>query len=138
MDESDKIPQLSGLAKLIGIKLDAFGNGTCKVTTKVSDSHLNAGGVAHGGLHATMLDTALGGALVSLIEKEEWCATTQLDISYINPAYSGTDLIAHGKVIRRGKNMAHCEGILTDNDGKIIASGKGTWVIWNEKPSSLI
>ena len=83
MDESDKIPQLSGLAKLIGIKLDAFGNGTCKVTAKVSDSHLNAGGVAHGGLHATMLDTALGGALVSLIEKEEWCATTPVSYTHL-------------------------------------------------------
>ena len=96
MDERDKIPKLSGLAKLIGIKLDSFGNGNCKVSARVSDSHLNAGGVAHGGLHATMLDSALGGALVSMIEKEEWCATVQLDISYINPAYSGTDLIAHG------------------------------------------
>jgi uncharacterized protein (TIGR00369 family) len=137
MDERDNMPKLSGLAKLIGIKLEDFGNGTCKVTARVLDTHLNAGGVAHGGLHATMLDSALGGALVSIIGKEEWCATTQLDISYINPAYPEADLIANGKVIRRGKNMAHCEGILTDSVGNIIASGKGTWVIWNKKPSSL-
>ena len=139
MDErSEKKPKLSGLAKLMGIELDDFGNGSCKVSAKVLDSHLNAGGVAHGGLHATMLDTALGGALVSMIMKEEWCATAQLDISYINPAYVGANLLANGKVIRRGKNMAHCEGILTDSEGKKIASGKGTWVIWNKKPKSLI
>ncbi|MBU04041.1 MAG: hypothetical protein CMA58_03570 [Euryarchaeota archaeon] len=139
MDErSEKKPKLSGLAKLMGIELDDFGNGSCKVSAKVLDSHLNAGGVAHGGLHATMLDTALGGALVSMIMKEEWCATAQLDISYINPAYVGANLLANGKVIRRGKNMAHCEGILTDSEGKTIASGKGTWVIWNKKPKSLI
>ena len=139
MDErSEKKPKLSGLAKLMGIELDDFGNGSCKVSAKVLDSHLNAGGVAHGGLHATMLDTALGGALVSMIMKEEWCATAQLDISYINPAYVGANLLANGKVIRRGKNMAHCEGILTDSEGKTIASGKGTWVIWNKKPKSLM
>ncbi|MFL2963582.1 MAG: PaaI family thioesterase [Candidatus Thalassarchaeaceae archaeon] len=139
MDErSEKKPKLSGLAKLMGIELTDFGNGTCKVSAKVLDSHLNAGGVAHGGLHATMLDTALGGALVSMIMKEEWCATAQLDISYINPAYVGANLLANGKVIRRGKNMAHCEGILTDSEGKTIASGKGTWVIWNKKPKSLM
>jgi len=139
MDErSEKKPKLSGLAKLMGIELTDFGNGTCKVSAKVLDSHLNAGGVAHGGLHATMLDTALGGALVSMIMKEEWCATAQLDISYINPAYAGANLLANGKVIRRGKNMAHCEGILTDSEGKTIASGKGTWVIWNKKPKSLM
>jgi uncharacterized protein (TIGR00369 family) len=139
MDErSEKKPKLSGLAKLMGIELDDFGNGSCKVSAKVLNSHLNAGGVAHGGLHATMLDTALGGALVSMIMKEEWCATAQLDISYINPAYVGANLLANGKVIRRGKNMAHCEGILTDSEGKTIASGKGTWVIWNKKPKSLI
>ena len=139
MDKIEKNkPKLSGLGKLMGIELDNFSNGKCRVTAVVLESHLNAGGVAHGGLHATMLDTALGGALVSMIKKEEWCATVQLDISYINPAYLGTRLLAEGNVIRRGKNIAHCEGILKDSDGKIIASGKGTWVIWNKKPDSLI
>ncbi len=131
-------PKLSGLAKLMGIELIDFKIDSCTVGAYVSTNHLNAGGVAHGGLHATMLDTALGGALVSSLNKNEWCATAQLDISYINAAYKGVKLTAIGKVLRRGKTLAHCEGILSDPDGKIIAKGKGTWIIWEIKPKSLL
>ena len=136
--EEKSEPKLSGLAKSMGIKLLNFNNGKCSVSVKVSAKHLNAGGVAHGGLHATMLDTSLGGALVSSININQWCATAQLDISYIDPAYEGDNLIAKGKVLRKGKSLAHCEGILSNSDGKIIATAKGTWIIWGVKPNSLL
>ena len=59
------------------------------------------GGVAHGGLHATLLDTAMGGAVVSSLDKEEWCATAQLDISCINAAKNECTLLCTGTMIRR-------------------------------------
>ncbi|RZD51842.1 MAG: hypothetical protein CXT64_06285 [Methanobacteriota archaeon] len=127
MDPEDlSTPELSGLSTMLGITITAFGDGECTVEATVTDSHLNKGGVAHGGLHATMLDTALGGALVSALRKEEWC-----------PAYSGSHLYAHGRVIRKGRNIAHLEGEIIDQDGKTIATGKGTWAIWVNRPKSL-
>ena len=129
--------KLSGVCDSLGVVGTKFGNGECSVTCTVSNNHLNAGGVAHGGLHSTMLDTALGGALVSMINKEEWCATAQLDISFLNAANVGDILVAEGKVLRRGKNLAHCDGILSNQDGKIIATAKGTWAIWASKPGSM-
>ena len=129
--------KLSGICESLGVTGTKFGNGECAVSCTVSANHLNAGGVAHGGLHSTMLDTALGGALVSLIKKEEWCATAQLDISFLNAASVGDVLVAEGKVLRRGRNLAHCDGILLNQDGKIIATAKGTWAIWESKPSSM-
>jgi len=132
------IPKISVLAESMGIKLINFQEGKCSVYAKILDIHLNTGGVAHGGLHATMLDTALGGALVSTINKDEWCATAQLDISYIEPGYEGEELFANGFVIRRGKTLAHCEGQISDSEGKLIATGKGTWIIWQIKPKNLL
>ena len=129
--------KLSGVSESLGVTGKYFGDGACAVECQVSDDHLNAGGVAHGGLHSTMLDSALGGALVSIIKKEEWCATAQLDISFLNAAKVGDNLIAEGKVLRRGRNLAHCEGILSNQDGKVIATAKGTWAIWSTKPSSM-
>ena len=139
MSVNDKsIPKISVLAESMGIKLINFQEGKCSVYAKILDIHLNTGGVAHGGLHATMLDTALGGALVSTINKDEWCATAQLDISYIEPGYEGEELFANGFVIRRGKTLAHCEGQISDSEGKLIATGKGTWIIWRIKPKNLL
>lgn len=139
MSINDKsIPKISILAESMGIKLINFQEGKCSVHAKILNIHLNTGGVAHGGLHATMLDTALGGALVSTINKDEWCATAQLDISYIEPGYEGEELFANGFVLRRGKTLAHCEGTISDSEGKLIATGKGTWIIWQIKPKNLL
>ena len=104
----------------------------------IREDHLNAGGVAHGGLHATLLDTAMGGTLVTTLPKQEWCATAQLDLSYLEPAYVGSHLTAVGEVVRRGRNIAHLQGEITDQNGKKIAHARGTWVVWEKKPSSLV
>ena len=60
-----------------------------------------------------------------------------VDISFLNAAYVGDVLVAEGKVLRRGRNLAHCDGLLSNQDGKIIATAKGTWAIWESKPSSM-
>ena len=44
-------------------------------------------------LYATLLDTALGGALLSLVTPEEWCATAEIVVSYIRPSKEGTTLL---------------------------------------------
>ena len=103
----------------------------------VLKTHLNAGGVAHGGLHASILDTALGGALLSLISPDEWCATAEIIISYIRPAHEGMILTANGRVVKRGKNIAHMEGELKDSSGILIATAKGTWAIWDNHTRSV-
>ena len=136
-DELSGLTELSGICGTLGIQLGEFGNGKCTVMATVNAEHLNAGGVAHGGLAATMLDTALGAALVSTLLKQEWCATAQLDISFLNAAIVGMNLIASGEIIRRGQNLAHLSGELVEESGKLIATAKGTWAVWDTKPSSL-
>ena len=57
-----------------------------------------------------MLDMALGGALVSILPKREWCATTQLSVSFISAARPDEKITASGNVVKRGKHVAHLEG----------------------------
>ena len=135
MRESES-PRLTELAKILGMRITSFEKGNCTVELTVGAQHLNMAGVAHGGVHATLLDTSMGGTLVSIIEEEEWCATAQLDISYLNAAKEGTSLIATSKVVRRGRHIAHVEGILDTADGTRVASAKGTWAIWEKRPKN--
>ena len=86
MTDELSTPNLTKFAEIVGFEVTKFGDGRCTVEATVDERHLNLGGVAHGGLHATMLDTSMGGALVSTLLKEEWCATAQIDISYLNAA----------------------------------------------------
>ncbi len=130
MNEDSSVPRLTELAKAIGFEITEFSVGSCVVECTIEDKHLNMGGVAHGGVHATMLDTAMGGTLVTTLSTEEWCATAQFDISYLNSVGIGTRLIATGEVIRRGRNIAHMEGRMTSEEGMLVATAKGTWAVW--------
>ena len=60
MSEDLSVPKLTKLAKTIGFEITEFTEGNCVVELPITEEHLNAGGVVHGGLHATMLDTAMG------------------------------------------------------------------------------
>jgi len=129
-------PELSGVAQMMGIRLVDWKPGHVQFEVEVNSTHLNKGGVAHGGLIMTMLDSALGGSLVSQLPKEEWCATTQLVTNFISPLNNGDRAIAKGRVIRRGKNVAHLAGEI-HVDSRLVATATGTWVIWQSKPDSL-
>ena len=78
----------------------------------------------------------MGGTLVSTLAEEEWCATAQIDISYLNSVGVGTRLIASGEMARRGRNLAHMEGRLLTSEGTVVATAKGTWAIWDTRPNS--
>ena len=136
MSSERGLPRLTGLAQTIGFEITEFKEGSCVVECPIRDDHLNMGGVAHGGIHATLLDSAMGGTLVSTLAKEEWCATAQIDISYLNSVGVGERLSASGGVARRGRNLAHMEGKLVTSEGTIVATAKGTWAIWQTRPSS--
>ena len=136
MSNEKNVPRLNNLAESIGIEITEFTEGSCVVELTVGEKHLNMGGMAHGGVHATLLDTAMGGTLVSEISKEEWCATAQLDISYLNAVNEGDHLVATADVVRRGRNIAHLEGKLVTGNGNLVATAKGTWAIWDTRPKS--
>ena len=137
MTELSEPAHLTDMAVEIGIERGDLGSGKSSVFLNIESKHCNKGGVAHGGLYTMMLDMALGGALVSILPKEEWCATTQLSISFISAARPGEKITAHGNVVKRGKNVAHLDGKITADSGRVIATATGTWAIWDHKPASM-
>ena len=52
-------PRLNELARTLGMEITEFKEGSCVVELKVGKKHLNMGGMAHGGVHATLLDLSL-------------------------------------------------------------------------------
>lgn len=137
MTELSEPAHLTDMAIEIGIERGDWGSGKSSVFLNIESKHCNKGGVAHGGLYTMMLDMALGGALVSILPKEEWCATTQLSISFISAARPGEKITAHGNVVKRGRNVAHLDGKIKTDSGRVIATATGTWAIWDHKPASM-
>ena len=129
-------PEPSGMAEALGLEVTDWHPGRCAVEVTVAPMHLNKGGAVHGGVLTTMLDMALGGALVASLTTEEWCATTQLTTSFLDAAKEGERLQAKGHVVRRGRHVAHLAGEVLVGQ-RVVASASGTWAIWSSRPASM-
>jgi uncharacterized protein (TIGR00369 family) len=124
---------LGGFHSSVGFSVDpaATGTGVCEVGGTVKARHLNINGVVHGGVYATILDTAMGGAVVTTLREDEVTATTSLYIEFLRPAQEGATLRARGEVVRRGRHLAFVEGNLYDGEGVRLSQAHGTWYIWS-------
>ena len=117
----------------VGFNID-FANsrhGVCTVTGRVEARHLNLNAVVHGGVYATILDTAMGGAVVSVLGPGETTATTSLYVEFLRAAREGETLTARGEVLRRGHHLAFAEGNLFDGQQRRLSQARGTWYIWS-------
>lgn len=124
------------MALALGIERTAWSPGHTCLEVTVAQDHLNKGGAAHGGLMTVLLDGALGGALVSTLPVTSWCATTQLTTSFLDAARLGERCVATGRVVRRGRHVAHLAGEVRVGE-RVVASAVGTWAIWDTRPPSM-
>ena len=89
-------------------------------------------GYVHGGVLAALIDLAADWAMVK--QTGRGVPTIDLRVDYHRPALRG-DLIACGKVIRGGSQFATAEAQIFDEQGKLIASGRGTYFTAPPKPA---
>lgn len=82
-------------------------------------------GQTHGGILAALIDFAADFALVGNIGRP--VPTIDMRVDYHRLATKG-DLIAKGRVIKLGKQFSVCEAEIFDEGGKLIASGRGTYI----------
>ncbi|MEX0344555.1 MAG: PaaI family thioesterase [Rhizobiaceae bacterium] len=93
--------------------------------------YLNPSGSIHGGWAATLLDSALGCAVHTTLEKGEAYATAEFKVNLIRPITVKTgEVVCEGKVVHRGRTMAVSEATLKDANGKLLAIGTETCSIF--------
>jgi uncharacterized protein (TIGR00369 family) len=120
------------LASVLGFRLEQIEEGTVVATLEPEEFHYNPMGVLHGGMAATLFDTALGCAVQTMLPAGHAAPTMQLQVSYIRPIKIQTGKVfCVGKVIHVGKRSATAEGKLSDRDGKLYAHASGTFIITN-------
>lgn len=127
---------MPGFHRSVGFEIDPSEarHGHCVVRGRIETMHLNINQVVHGGVYCTLLDTAMGAAVVTTLNEQEVTATTSIYVDFLRPARLGQVLSAEGEVIRRGRNIAFADGHITDEEGKIMGTGRGTWYIWSVPP----
>ncbi len=85
----------------------------------------------HGGLAATLLDSCMGLAIQSTLQKGFGSTTLEFKISFVRPITPDTGRIrAEGVVLNCGSRVGTAEGRLTDAQGKLLAHGTTTCLIF--------
>ena len=99
---------LNTMAQTFGFDIAEAENGRVVVTAVPSDAQLNPAGTVHGGVPATLLDTCMGLAVHSTLEKSFSQTTLEFKISLVRPITADTGPIkAEGIVMTRGRRVGH-------------------------------
>lgn len=114
---------------LLGIESYDVERDEVHVVLPTSARHANLGGWIHGGVLAGLLDFALGGAVVAVLQEGEWCATQSLTTDFLRPGKPGEKLVATARVERRGQLAAFPSGEVCNEEGEVLARATGVWAI---------
>jgi uncharacterized protein (TIGR00369 family) len=122
---------LNTIAQTLGYDVAEAESGRVVVTLMPTDAHLNPAGTVHGGLTATLLDSCMGLAVQSMLDKGTGQTTLEFKISLVRPITPETGQIrAEGKVLNCGRRIGTAEGRVVDGKGRLLAHGTTTCLIF--------
>jgi uncharacterized protein (TIGR00369 family) len=125
------------IAVLMGMWIAEVSEGRVVFAAEPTEYHYNPLGTVHGGVMATLLDSALGCAVQSMLPAGTSYTTLELKVNYLRPITTKTGTVyAEGKIIHIGGRIATAEGRLTDAGGKLYAHGTTTCIILRPSPPS--
>ena len=101
----------------------------------ISENHLNAAGITHGGYLSALIDAGAGTAAHRAADNAP-CVTISLDIKFISASKIGDEIIGRTKILKKTNTLVFLFCELKCND-KIITSASGVWKIIKIKPSNL-
>ena len=121
------------IARTFGMKLSFSDEEQAIVDLAYNPGLDHALGGVHGGVYATMLDTAGWFTSAAAHDVDCWIATSEMSMHLLLPA-ERTSLRAVGRLIKRGKRQDVAEMHLYDGEGRLLAHATGTFVILPNVP----
>jgi uncharacterized protein (TIGR00369 family) len=123
---------LNTMARTLGYDIIGSSKGRVVVTSEPNKEYLNPEGTVHGGFTATLVDTCMGLAIRSMIDKGSGSTTLEFKISIVRPITPDTGLLrTEGTVLSCGRRVGTAEGRLTDNEGRLLSHGTTTCLIFD-------
>ena len=122
---------LNTMAQTLGYDVVEAESGRVAITITPTGAHLNPWGTVHGGLSATLLDSCMGLAIQSMLDKGIGSTTLEFKISLVRASTLDTGAIrAEGEVLNCGRRVGTAEGRVTDANGRLLAHGTTTCLIF--------
>ena len=122
------------IAELLGFELVEVGHGRATFAVEPGEQHYNPIGVVHGGLAATLLDSAMGCAVQTTLEAGVGFTTLDLNVTFLRPMTVDTGkVLCEAAIVHTGSRVATAEGrVFSARTGKLMATATCSCVILRE------
>ena len=114
--------------KHIGMTTVVGDDGITRVELTINENLLQFYGNVHGGVIASLIDTAIAVAVNQQLDSGEGASTVELKVNYLRPISEGT-LWGEGKVIQKGRSIVVAQGEIKNEDGQLLAIGTATFMV---------
>jgi uncharacterized protein (TIGR00369 family) len=118
------------IARAMEFRLVEVEKGRAVFESNPSGRLLNPMGGVHGGVALTLIDSAAGCAVHTMLEAGIGYATVETKVNFTRPIQpDGGTLRAEGRVVTLGRQIATAEAYVTSAAGKVVAHGTSTLII---------
>jgi len=117
-----------------GMRLERVNEGQVDVSLVAQDHHLNLAGVIHGGMIATLADTAMGLAYRTVLKAGTSHLTSQLSITFLAPGRPGI-VTARATVVKTGGRVGYAEAEVVDVEGALLARATALFAVTPHRPA---
>lgn len=122
---------IAPMQALMNMRLLEVEDGLVVFSAAPEEKHYNPRGTVHGAFTAAILDSAMGLAVFTKLPAGTGQTTLELKLNFIRPMSALTgEVRGEGRVVHAGRTIATAEGRLLDRQGKIIAHGSTTCMIF--------
>jgi uncharacterized protein (TIGR00369 family) len=122
------------ISRTLGFRLAEVDDGYAMFKGMPAADYLNPLGAVHGGWAATLLDSALGCAVHTTMKPGEAYTTVEFKVNLVRPIMPDTgEVTCEGRLVHRGGRIATSEATLKSGDGKLLAHGTETCIIFPMK-----
>ena len=130
LDLQARGPGAVGVGELLDLRLASVEPGRVRFALLTKPAFANPHGTLHGGITATLLDSAMGCAVLSTLPPGAGYATVDLSVTYLRPVSTdGRALRADGEVVHVGRTVATARGEVRDERDRLIATAVTTCVV---------
>jgi uncharacterized protein (TIGR00369 family) len=118
------------IAAHLNMTIVSVSDGEVVFAAQPDESLYNPIGMVHGGVAATMLDSAIGCAVHTKLPAGVFYSSIDLKVSYLKAIHPSIgEIRARGRVVKAGSRVAFGEAELTDLNGALLATGSGSCLI---------
>jgi acyl-CoA thioesterase len=113
--------------KLLGIEIESVAPGTATLTVAVREELMRNDRIVHGGVMASLIDSAFAFAIIPMLSDGERTVTVDMTIHYLRPLSSGVAK-ATARIVRAGRRVITVSAELFDQNEKLAATAVSTYL----------